>query len=45
MRGTYGKKDGLYCNRCLNLNMEGYHSGGGWNAFYVEKITRKRTIE
>lgn len=44
-RGDYGKKEGLFCDHCLNLNMGGYHSGGGWSVTCVEKVIRKRIAD
>lgn len=39
-KGSFGKKDGLYCDECFIDNLEWLHCGGGWSVENVIKPWR-----
>ena len=40
VQGTFPEKDGLFCDDCLMLALEGYRTGGGYTIDCIDKIVR-----
>jgi len=41
-RGTFGRVDKYFCDNCLILAIEGFHTGGGLRSDAIKKIKKTR---